>query len=48
MSVDNYLAAIRRILVKDRVILRESKRYYRKYLSIEYNDMWSVLSREKS
>jgi len=37
--VNYYLALLRRILVKARTVVRESKKYYRVYLSMEYNEI---------
>ena len=32
-----------RVLVRQKVVVRESKRYFKVYLPIKYNDLWEKL-----
>ena len=43
----NYLAIMDRILIKQRTIIRESARYFKVYLPMEYNDLWERLKSGK-
>lgn len=36
-----------RILVRQRTVIRESKRYFKIYLPIEYNEIWEKLKENK-
>ena len=42
MGLD-YLAIMDRVLVKGRHVIRESTRYFKVYLPMEYNDLWERL-----
>ena len=46
MALD-YFAIMDRILVKGRHVIRESTRYFKVYLPIDYNDIWRRLHDEK-
>lgn len=42
MSLD-YLAIMDRVLIKQRTVIRESRRYFKVYLPKEYNELWEKL-----
>lgn len=46
MALD-YLSIMDRILVRQRAVIRESKRYFKIYLPIEYNEIWEKLKENK-
>jgi len=43
----SYLSIIDKLLVKSRAVVRESARYFKVYLPIEYNEIWSKLHKER-
>ena len=46
MGLD-YLAIIDRVLIRSRHVIRESQRYFKVYLPMEYNDLWERLKASK-
>ncbi len=47
MSINEYLMILRKMLVKSRSVVRESKRYYKVYLPMDYNEIWRKIHEEK-
>ena len=47
MTALDYLVIMYRILVKQRAVIRESRKYFKVYLPMEYNDLWEKLKTNK-
>ena len=47
MPVNEYLMILRKLLIKDRAVIRESSRYFKTYLPLEYNDIWKFAHNNK-
>jgi len=47
MSVNDYLLILRKMLVKNRSVVKESYKYYKVYLPSDFNQLWNVVYEER-
>ncbi len=47
MSVNDYLLILRKMLVKNRSVVKESYKYYKVYLPSDFNQLWNVVYGER-